>query len=81
MGTILTFNFFAFGLSLFVLDMGRLRILIAAVLANSKPDSSNDVSLPAQPLIGECQSFQMLEKWQNETIAGNINPRFAAFSF
>jgi alginate O-acetyltransferase complex protein AlgI len=32
LGTVLTFNFFAIGLSLFVLDMGRLRILIAAVL-------------------------------------------------
>jgi D-alanyl-lipoteichoic acid acyltransferase DltB (MBOAT superfamily) len=33
LGTVLTFNFFAIGLSLFVLDMGRLRILIAAVLS------------------------------------------------
>jgi alginate O-acetyltransferase complex protein AlgI len=33
LGTILTFNFFAFGLSLFVLDIGKLRILAAAVLS------------------------------------------------
>ena len=33
LGTILTFHFFAFGLSLFVLDIGELRILAAAVLA------------------------------------------------
>ncbi len=33
LGTILTFNFFAFGLSLFVLDMGKLRILVSAVLS------------------------------------------------
>ena len=32
-GTFLTFNFFAFGLSLFVLDLERLRILAAALLA------------------------------------------------
>jgi len=33
LGTILTFHFFAFGLSLFVLDIGKLRTLAAAVLA------------------------------------------------
>ena len=33
LGTILTFNFFALGLSLFVLDLEKLRILAAAVLS------------------------------------------------
>ena len=33
LGTIMTFNFFAVGLSLFVLDIGKLRILAVAVLA------------------------------------------------
>jgi len=33
LGTILTFNFFAFGLSLFVLDIGKLRILAASILS------------------------------------------------
>jgi D-alanyl-lipoteichoic acid acyltransferase DltB (MBOAT superfamily) len=33
LGTIMTFNFFAVGLSLFVLDIGKLRILAASVLA------------------------------------------------
>jgi len=33
LGTILTFNFFAFGLSLFVLDIGKFRILVSAILA------------------------------------------------
>jgi alginate O-acetyltransferase complex protein AlgI len=33
LGTIVTFNFFAVGLSLFVLDIGKLRILAASVLA------------------------------------------------
>jgi alginate O-acetyltransferase complex protein AlgI len=32
-GTLLTFNFFAFGLSLFVLDMGRFKILISRILS------------------------------------------------
>jgi alginate O-acetyltransferase complex protein AlgI len=33
LGAILTFNFFAFGLSLFVLDIGKLRILAASILS------------------------------------------------
>jgi alginate O-acetyltransferase complex protein AlgI len=33
LGTILTFNFFAIGLSLFVLDIGRLRVLALAVMS------------------------------------------------
>jgi alginate O-acetyltransferase complex protein AlgI len=33
LGTILTFNFFAFGLSLLVLDIGKLRILAASILS------------------------------------------------
>jgi alginate O-acetyltransferase complex protein AlgI len=33
LGTVLTFNFFAFGLSLFVLDVEKLRILVLAVLS------------------------------------------------
>ena len=33
LGTILTFNFFALGLSLFVLDIGKLRILAASILS------------------------------------------------